>query len=104
MDATTDKSANIPGTPRTAEASWQHAKDLWSSNTSSEARTAFKNLIGTLPGWTIALGIVAFFGIASHSVFVMIPLAAAGFLVATHFTVKRAILSAFRERETQQRY
>ena len=105
MAATTQESdTHSVATPKSVEASWQYAQELWSSETGSAAWTSFKNLIGALPAWALAIVIVALFGLLSHSVFVLIPVVAAGFLVATFITVKRAVLGALREHESRPRY
>ena len=81
--------------------SWQHAQELWKSDSATDAWQSLKSVVRTLPGWALALLVVATFGILANSGIILIPLAAGGFLAATYFTVKQAIRSALREHDSE---
>ena len=100
MDATMDDHQG-ESKPQSVEHAWEYSQDLWSSATGSEAWASFKNMISALPGWALAVAIIGLFGLLANSSLVVYPLAAAAFLAATFFTVKRAILSALREYDSE---
>ena len=102
MDATMDDH-NEESRPQSVEHAWQYGQGLWSSATGSEAWASFKNMIGALPGWALAVVIIGLLGLLVNSSLVVYPLAAAAFLAATFFTVKRAIISALREYDSESR-
>jgi ABC-type nitrate/sulfonate/bicarbonate transport system permease component len=104
MEATQQESGYPSGNSRKSlEAAWEHACDLWRSDTGSAAWASFKSLLGTMPAWALAALFVAVFGLASNSFLALFLAGAGGFLATMFVTVKHAIRSALREHELKQR-
>ena len=102
MDVTMDDH-NGDSSPQSVENAWQYSQGLWSAGSGSEAWTSFKSAISALPGWALVVLIVGLVGLLANSSVIVYPLAVGAFLAATYFTVKRAILSALREYDSESR-
>lgn len=104
MEATNHESNYPTGNSRKSlEAAWEHACELWRSDTGSAAWASFKSLLSTMPAWALGALTVALFGLVTRSFLVLFLVSAGGFLATMFITVKAAIRSALHEHESPQR-
>jgi hypothetical protein len=103
MHATSQNTQNPSNaTRKSLESFWEYARELWRAETGAAAWSSFKKLIVALPSWALAAAIVALLALLTNAGFLFVPVAAAVLLVAIFFTVKRAVLNALREHDSQR--
>ena len=89
------------GVAESLHAAWRHLKDVFLASTPSAAWQSFKKMVDALPVWSLIVVVVLVAALLANRSFVIIALSIGGFLLATHFTVKNAVLAALDERERE---
>ena len=80
--------------------SWQHCRQLFRANTTSEAWCSLKHAVDALPLWALILLPIFVTLLVIESSLLTILAASVAFLWATYKTVKLAVADALRERDS----
>ena len=83
--------------------SWRHCKEMFSASSWSAAWQSFNKMVDVLPTWFFVVFILCAVGFVVNWSMIQTPLAVVGFLAAVYFTVKYAVLAAWRERDMSGR-